>query len=181
MGVKLFVGSLSFSTSNDRLREAFSRFGVVESAMVMMDRTTGRSRGFGFVEMATAEAAQLAIDGMNGSSLDGRAIHVDRATPRGAPGTGPRPGGPRPGGGERRFTPGGAPGGPRPGSRFPDAPPPTEERGGGRAPRGRGGERPRRPGDDRPRRAPGGRRPGERRSEDRGRGRWGDEGGYRSR
>src|SRR5438477_12980781 len=99
MSVKLFVGGLSFTTSNDSLRAAFARHGVVVSAAVMTDRETGRSRGFGFVEMATTEEAERALGGLNGANLDGRAIRVDKATPRGS---GPRPGGysgPRPGGG----------------------------------------------------------------------------------
>lgn len=99
MPVKLFVGGLSFTTSNDSLRAAFARYGVVESAAVMTDRETGRSRGFGFVEMATTEEAERALGGLNNTNLDGRTIRVDKATPRGS---GPRPGGfggPRPGGG----------------------------------------------------------------------------------
>ena len=99
MPVKLFVGGLSFTTSNDSLRAAFARYGVVESAAVMTDRETGRSRGFGFVEMATTEEAERALGALNNTNLDGRTIRVDKATPRGS---GPRPGGfggPRPGGG----------------------------------------------------------------------------------
>src|SRR3989442_7470711 len=98
MSVKLFVGGLSFTTSNESLREAIPRFGTVASALVMPDRETGRSRGFGFVEMSTTEEAERAISGLNGSMLDGRAIRVDKATPRGARGTAParRPGGPPP-------------------------------------------------------------------------------------
>jgi RNA recognition motif-containing protein len=91
MPVKLFVGGLAFSTATDRLREAFARFGSVTSAAVMNDRETGRSRGFGFVEMATPEEADKAISGLNGTSLDGRTIRVDKATPRGS--TPPRPAG----------------------------------------------------------------------------------------
>jgi RNA recognition motif-containing protein len=91
MPVKLFVGGLSFTTTTEGLRQAFTRFGTVASAVVMTDRQTGRSRGFGFVEMATGEEAERAIGGLNGSSLDGRMIRVDKATPRG---TVP-PGGPR--------------------------------------------------------------------------------------
>jgi RNA recognition motif-containing protein len=91
MPVKLFVGGLAFTTTTDGLRQAFARFGNVASAVVMTDRQTGRSRGFGFVEMATPEEADRAIGGLNGSSLDGRMIRVDKATPRG---TAP-PGGPR--------------------------------------------------------------------------------------
>jgi len=99
MPVKLFVGGLSFTTSNDSLRAAFARYGVVESAAVMTDRETGRSRGFGFVEMATTEEAERALGALNNTNLDGRTIRVDKATPRGS---GPRPGGfsgPRSGGG----------------------------------------------------------------------------------
>jgi RNA recognition motif-containing protein len=129
MPVKLFVGGLSFSTSTDRLRETFARFGSVTSAAVMNDRETGRSRGFGFVEMATPEEADQAISRLNGSSLDGRTIRVDKATPRGTGGGGPYRGGDRRGGfGERR--PEGQPGagfgqrrGPDIGGRG-DAPPP---------------------------------------------------------
>ena len=107
MPVKLFVGGLSFTTSNDSLRAAFARYGVVDSAAVMTDRETGRSRGFGFVEMATTEEAERALSGLNGANLDGRTIRVDKATPRGS---GPRPGGfsgPRPGGGGFAPRPGG--------------------------------------------------------------------------
>jgi RNA recognition motif. (a.k.a. RRM, RBD, or RNP domain) len=128
MSVRLFVGGLSFTTSTDGLRDAFARFGPVQSAAVMTDRETGRSRGFGFVEMASEEEAERAISGLNGSQLDGRMIRVDRATPRGAGGPprprpagggfAPRPGGgggfsPRPGGGGFGPRPGGGPGGQR--------------------------------------------------------------------
>jgi RNA recognition motif-containing protein len=107
MAVKLFVGGLSFSTSNERLREAFAACGSVESASVVTDRDTGRSRGFGFVEMATNEDAEAAISKLNGTSLDGRAIQVEKAKSPGAGGGGGggrggfggRPGGGRPGGG----------------------------------------------------------------------------------
>jgi hypothetical protein len=85
MAIKLFVGGLSFSTSNDRLREAFAAAGTVESASVVTDRDTGRSRGFGFVEMATPEEAEQAISRLNGTNLDGRTIQVEKAK---APGTG---------------------------------------------------------------------------------------------
>ena len=112
MSVKLFVGGLSFSTSSEGLRGAFARFGEVMSAAVMTDRETGRSRGFGFVEMATTEEAEKAISSLNGTSLDGRMIRVDKATPRGA--GGPRP--PRPAGAPRPYgdrPAGGGFGGPR--------------------------------------------------------------------
>jgi cold-inducible RNA-binding protein len=96
MAVKLFIGSLSFSTSNDRLREAFARIGTVESASVVTDRDTGRSRGFGFVEMATAEEANDAVARLNDTELDGRRIKVEIAKPGGGAGGG---GGQRRGGG----------------------------------------------------------------------------------
>jgi RNA recognition motif-containing protein len=96
MAVKLFVGGLSFSTSNERLREAFAACGTVESASVVTDRDTGRSRGFGFVEMATPEEAEQAISKLNGSTFDGRTIQVEKAK---APGSG---GGERRGGGGGR-------------------------------------------------------------------------------
>jgi cold-inducible RNA-binding protein len=107
MPVKLFVGGLSFTTTNESLRGAFARFGAVTAATVMTDRATGRSRGFGFVEMATPEEAERAIGSLNNTTLDGRMIRVDKATPR-SPGM--RPGGPPrpPGQGAR---PGGPPGG----------------------------------------------------------------------
>ena len=127
MSVKLFVGGLSFSTSTEGLRAAFARFGAVDSAAVMTDRETGRSRGFGFVEMATTEEAERAISSLNGSQLDGRMIRVDKATPRGA--GGPRPYGDRPAGGGGfggpRFGAGAGAGGgfgDRPGGGFGDKP-----------------------------------------------------------
>jgi len=114
MAVKLFVGGLSFSTSNERLREAFAACGAVESASVVTDRDTGRSRGFGFVEMATPEEAEQAISKLNGTSLDGRTIQVEKA--KEAPGSGG--GGSRGGGGGRGgFGGGGGGGGGRGGSR----------------------------------------------------------------
>lgn len=90
MAVKLFVGGLSFSTSSERLREVFAGVGAVQSASVVTDRDTGRSRGFGFVEMATPEEADQAISRLNGTSLDGRTIQVERAK---SPGAGERRGG----------------------------------------------------------------------------------------
>ena len=91
MAVKLFVGGLSFSTSTERLREAFAACGNVESASVVTDRDTGRSRGFGFVEMATPEEAESAISKLNGTSLDGRTIKVEKSTGSGpGGGRGPR-------------------------------------------------------------------------------------------
>src|SRR5256885_15449427 len=93
MGVKLFVGGLSFTTSNDSLRGAFARYGMVQSAMVMTDRETQRSRGFGFVEKGPPDDADRAIVGMNGPNLDCPVIRVEKATPRG---TAPAPREPRP-------------------------------------------------------------------------------------
>jgi RNA recognition motif-containing protein len=92
MAVKLFVGGLSFSTSNERLREAFAGCGEVQSATVVTDRDTGRSRGFGFVEMATNEEATAAVSRLNGTDLDGRQIKVEIAKPAGS-GGGQRRGG----------------------------------------------------------------------------------------
>ena len=84
MAVKLFVGGLSFSTSTERLREAFAAAGSVESASVVTDRDTGRSRGFGFVEMATSEEADQAIAQFNGKDLDGRQLRVEKASAGGS-------------------------------------------------------------------------------------------------
>lgn len=168
MAVRLFVGGLSFTTSNESLRDAFARFGTVASATVMTDRETGRSRGFGFVEMGTDEESERAIGGLNGSTLDGRMIRVDKATPRGSaparrPGPPPpRPGGPRPG--SQGPRPSGGFGGGFGGPAGPGGP------GGPRG--GRGGERgARRRGDDDRRPGPPkrGRPPRERRSGDKGR------------
>ena len=79
---KIYVGNLSFDTGDSGLREAFSAYGEVESAQVIVDRETGRSRGFGFVEMTDDGAAQNAITGMNGSDLQGRTLNVNEARPR---------------------------------------------------------------------------------------------------
>ncbi|HKB25061.1 MAG TPA: RNA-binding protein [Methylomirabilota bacterium] len=80
MAQKLFIGGLSFNTSTERLREVFAAAGQVESAAVVTDRDTGRSRGFGFVEMATAEEAEQAITQFNGKELDGRQLKVEKAS-----------------------------------------------------------------------------------------------------
>jgi RNA recognition motif-containing protein len=87
MAHKLFVGGLSFSTSSERLREVFAAAGTVESATVVTDRETGRSRGFGFVEMQTEEGAQQAVSRLNGQEVDGRRIKVElaKASDRGEP------------------------------------------------------------------------------------------------
>jgi RNA recognition motif-containing protein len=82
MDNKLYVGNLPYSVGDDDLQQHFSRFGQVSSAKVMMDRDTGRSKGFGFVEMGTGDEAQAAIRGMNGQSIDGRALVVNLARPR---------------------------------------------------------------------------------------------------
>ncbi len=82
MGNKLYVGNLAYSVRDDDLHEAFSAFGNVNSAKVMMDRETGRSKGFGFVEMASDAEAQSAINGLNGQAISGRAIVVNEARPR---------------------------------------------------------------------------------------------------
>ncbi len=82
MGNKLYVGNLAYSVRDDSLQQAFSQFGTVTSAKVMMDRETGRSKGFGFVEMGSDAEAQTAINGMNGQMLDGRAVVVNEARPR---------------------------------------------------------------------------------------------------
>ena len=82
MGMKLYVGNLSFQTSSHDLEEMFSGIGTVESASVVEDRETGRSRGFGFVEMANQEDGEKAIAELNGSDQGGRAIKVNEAKPR---------------------------------------------------------------------------------------------------
>ena len=82
MGNKLYVGNLAYSVRDDSLLQAFSQFGNVTSAKVMMDRETGRSKGFGFVEMGNDAEAQAAINGMNGQPIDGRAVVVNEARPR---------------------------------------------------------------------------------------------------
>ena len=82
MGNKLYVGNLAYGVRDEDLQQAFAPFGSVTSAKVMMDRDTGRSKGFGFVEMGTDAEAQAAINGMNGQALDGRAIVVNEARPR---------------------------------------------------------------------------------------------------
>ena len=86
MAHKLFIGSLSFSTSSERLRTLFAEAGTVESAAVVTDRDTGQSRGFGFVEMATAEEATAAVKRFNGHELDGRQLKVELAKPSGSGG-----------------------------------------------------------------------------------------------
>ena len=118
MGNKLYVGNLAYSVRDDSLQQAFAEFGTVTSAKVMMDRDTGRSKGFGFVEMGSDAEAQSAINGMNGQPLEGRAVVVNEARPREE-----RPGGFGGGGGGRGGYGGGGGGG----------------GGGGRSPYGGGG------------------------------------------
>lgn len=81
MGNKLYVGNLPYSVRDEDLQQSFSQFGSVSSAKVMMERDTGRSKGFGFVEMGSDAEAQAAISGMNGQSLGGRGIVVNEARP----------------------------------------------------------------------------------------------------
>jgi hypothetical protein len=116
MGNKLYVGNLAYSVRDESLQSAFSQFGTVTSAKVMMDRETGRSKGFGFVEMSSSAEAQAAMNAMNGQPLEGRAIVVNEARPREE-----RPGG-FGGGGGGGYGGGGGSGG-----------------GGGRSPYGGGG------------------------------------------
>jgi RNA recognition motif-containing protein len=118
VGNKLYVGNLAYSVRDESLHQAFSQFGTVTSAKVMMDRDTGRSKGFGFVEMGSDAEAQAAINGMNGQALEGRAVVVNEARPREE-----RPGGFGGGGGSRGGYGGGGGGG----------------GGGGRSPYGSGG------------------------------------------
>ena len=99
MSNKLFVGNLSFNTTETQLRDAFSAFGAVNEINLMMDRETGRPRGFGFVTMNTSEEAQAAIAGLGGKSVDGRELTVNIAKPREE-----RSGG---GGGRREYSGGG--------------------------------------------------------------------------
>ena len=82
MDNKLYVGNLPYSMRDDDLQQHFASFGAVSSAKVMMDRDTGRSKGFGFVEMGSRDEAQAAIRGMNGQSFEGRALVVNEARPR---------------------------------------------------------------------------------------------------
>ena len=82
MGNKLYVGNLAYSVRDQDLQDAFSEFGAVSSAKVMMDRETGRSKGFGFVEMGSDAEAQAAINGLNGQPVAGRAVVVNEARPR---------------------------------------------------------------------------------------------------
>jgi cold-inducible RNA-binding protein len=103
MAKTLYVGNLNFRTDEEGLRSTFSNFGTVTDARIVMDRDTGRSRGFGFVEMEDDSAAETAIEQMNGADLDGRPLRVNEAQPRNEGGGG--------GGGGRRGGGGGGRGG----------------------------------------------------------------------
>lgn len=107
MSEKLFVGNISYNTTENDLQDAFAAFGTVVETNLMMDRATGRPRGFGFVTMSSAEEAQRAVEGMNGKQVDGRALTVNVARPREDRG----PGGGGGGGGQRREYRGGGGGG----------------------------------------------------------------------
>ncbi len=82
MSTNIYVGNLSFNTTSSDLQNLFAEHGQVEKAQVITDRDTGRSRGFGFVEMSSADAAQAAIDALNGQNVDGRNVTVNLAKPR---------------------------------------------------------------------------------------------------
>ena len=109
MGNKLYVGNLPYTVRDEDLQQSFGQFGAVSSAKVMMERDTGRSKGFGFVEMGSDAEAQAAIGGMNGQSLGGRSITVNEARPMEA--RPPRTGGFGDGGGDRSGGGGGYGGG----------------------------------------------------------------------
>ena len=119
MAMKLYVGNLSFQTSSEDLQQLFAQAGTVESATVVEDRDTGRSRGFGFVEMASNEEGQKAIEQFNGTDFNGRNLTVNEARPRedrgnrGGGGRGGGYGGNRGGGGGRGGGYGGGGGGGR--------------------------------------------------------------------
>jgi RNA recognition motif-containing protein len=116
MGTRLYVGNLSFSSTNETVREAFARIGEVTDVHIVTDRTSGQSRGFGFVTMGTPAEAQKAIEAMNGATLDGRPLRVNEAEERpqrggfGGGGGGGHGGGGG-GGGDRRRGGGSAGGG----------------------------------------------------------------------
>jgi RNA recognition motif-containing protein len=99
MGRKLYVGNLAYGVTSSDLEGLFAEHGTVQSAMVIEDRMTGRSKGFGFVEMGTDEEAQAAIDALDGRNMDGRTIKVNEARPK-SPSRGGGGGG---GGGGRRW------------------------------------------------------------------------------
>ncbi|MHB8974151.1 MAG: RNA recognition motif domain-containing protein [Pirellulaceae bacterium] len=107
MAKKLYVGNLSYGTTDSDLQGMFEEFGTVQSAQVIMDRESGRSKGFGFVEMGSDQEAEAAINALNGKEVDGRALTVNEAKPRedrgGRSGGGGRGGYGGGGGGGRRY------------------------------------------------------------------------------
>ena len=107
----IFVGNLSFNTSEDELRQMFESFGQVDRVSIMTDRDTGRSRGFGFVEMTSNEDGEKAIAGLNGSQIGGRTLNVNEARPKTERGGGGGGGGGRDRGGDRGGRGGGGGGG----------------------------------------------------------------------
>jgi RNA recognition motif-containing protein len=104
MGNKLYVGNLPYSFRDEDMQQAFAAFGTVSSAKVMMERDTGRSKGFGFVEMGTDQEASAAITALNGKEVDGRALTVNEARPKTEGGSrGGYGGGGGGGGGRNRY------------------------------------------------------------------------------
>jgi RNA recognition motif-containing protein len=112
MGTRIYVGGLPYSADESKLSDLFARHGTVASVRVITDRVTGKSRGFGFVEMSNDQEAEAAIAALNGNEMDGRTLTVNEARPqeqrfagdrpgRGGGGGGDRPGGDRPGGNRR--------------------------------------------------------------------------------
>jgi RNA recognition motif-containing protein len=99
MGKKLYVGNLAYGITDSDLEQLFAQYGTVQSAQVIMDRDTGRSKGFGFVEMANDQEAQAAINGLNGQESQGRALTVNEARPKESGGGGGYGGGGKRGGG----------------------------------------------------------------------------------
>ena len=121
MGKKLYVGNLSFNTSDGDLEQLLAAHGTVQSVQIIMDRDTGRSKGFGFVEMGSDAEAQAAIQGLNGKEVEGRALTVNEARPReerGGGGGGGGHGGGRGGSGGRGYGGGGGRGGSGGGRRY---------------------------------------------------------------
>lgn len=107
MGKKLYVGNLGYNIEKNDLEQMFAAHGTVASVQVIMDRDTGRSKGFGFVEMGSDQEAQAAIQALNGKSIDGRSLNVNEARSQEERGGGGGRGGPRPGGGGRGGSGGG--------------------------------------------------------------------------
>ena len=118
VGMRLYVGNLSYSVTSESLESLFAEFGQVKSAQVIQDRDTGRSKGFGFVEMADGAQAQAAIQGLNLKEIDGRCLTVNEARPREERGGGGGGGGRGGGGGGGRGGDGGGYGGGGGGRRY---------------------------------------------------------------